>query len=269
MLGQQELECDSKTSTVLALGPVGGAARSEKQKAPRSPAGPCSLLASGRPGGVRRLLAALLGAGRLLLLPALAAAGGTALLAAAPAGLRSTRAGCGLLGRRLLALALALGLGLLALVLGGLFVVASLAAAALGALGLCRFLRVGGLGPLAPVLGPLLLGLHQLEDRDLAGVAQAAALADDPRVAAGTLGVPGGDRVEQLLGRILVEQVRVDVAPRGQVAALGEGDHALRHAARLLGLRHRGLDPLVQEERGDQVAKERAPVLVRARQLSE
>src|SRR5439155_1276654 len=82
--------------------------------------------------------------------------------------------------------------------------------------------------------------------------AQPAPDAQDPGVATRPFGVPGGDGGEQLVGDLGPHHEARHVAARREVAALPEGDHALRQPPRLLRLRHRGLDALVLEERGDQ-----------------
>ena len=69
----------------------------------------------------------------------------------------------------------------------------------------------------------------------------------DPRVAAGPLGVTRGDLLEQLVDDELVLPERRQSLPAGvQVAALGERDQLLDLGLDRLGLRLGRLDPLVR-----------------------
>src|SRR5256885_5610475 len=111
-------------------------------------------------------------------------------------------------------------------------------------------------------------GFHQLEQRHLTRVPQPAAQLQDSRVAAVPGLVPGRDRVEELLHVVLAVDVARHVAARREISALREGDHALAHAAGLLRLGQRGLDPLVLDQARHQIPQNGAPVRVGAAELS-
>src|SRR5437867_8921329 len=97
-------------------------------------------------------------------------------------------------------------------------------------------LRLFGGHALLALLLPLFLRLDQLQVRGLAGVAEPAAEPDDAGVAAVPLRVPGSDGVEQLGRHRGPDDEARHVAPRREVATLGERDHALGEPAGLLGL---------------------------------
>src|SRR5574341_784147 len=105
-----------------------------------------------------------------------------------------------------------------------------------------------------------LLRAQQLDEGLLAAIALPPARAHDAQVAALAVAEARRDGVKQLLHRFAGHQVGRRLAARRQVAALAQGDHALHVRAHGLGLGHRGLDAFLQDERGHQVAQQRAPV---------
>src|SRR5262245_7020063 len=120
---------------------------------------------------------------------------------------------------------------------------------------------LGGRDASRALLLLLLDALHQFEVGGLAGVTETVTQADDARVTALALLVPGRDGREQLRHDLGLDHEASHVAASGDVALLAERDHALGKAARLLRLRHRGLDALVLEQSGHQVAQQCASVL--------
>jgi hypothetical protein len=88
------------------------------------------------------------------------------------------------------------------------------------------------------------------------------------RVAALPLRVPRRDDREQLGGDRRPQDEAGHVAASRQVAALAEGDEPLGQPPGLLGLLDGGLDTLVLEQRGDEIAQHRAPVGRGAAQLA-
>src|SRR5207249_3136445 len=91
---------------------------------------------------------------------------------------------------------------------------------------LARLPRPGDFDGLAllAVLLLLLGGLHELEIRGLAPVAEAMADPEDARVAAGPLRIPGSDGAEQLARHLVAGDESRDVPARRDVPPLGERD---------------------------------------------
>ncbi len=99
-------------------------------------------------------------------------------------------------------------------------------------------------------------------------VAVAEAGLDDAGVAALAVLVAGRQRVEQLPDLILVAHLGDRLAAHGQPALLAERDQLLHDRAKLLGLRQRGDDLLVLDQRGAHVCKHRAAMLGGAVELA-
>ncbi len=97
--------------------------------------------------------------------------------------------------------------------------------------------------------------LDQFDDRHRSVVALARPEFDDPGVPAVAGRVPGRDLGEQLVHDGLVLHDCQHPASRGDVAALGERDQPLGDGPQSAGLRLRGGDPAVLEERGGEVGQ--------------
>ncbi len=111
--------------------------------------------------------------------------------------------------------------------------------------------------------------LDQLDIRHGRVVAHAEAHLQDARVAARAGLEARAQFVEQLGHAVAVAQtVEGQAAVRHRVF-LGQGDHGLDHAAQFLGLRQRGLDGLVLDERVHHVLQHRQAVRCRAVQFTE
>src|SRR4029453_10919129 len=110
--------------------------------------------------------------------------------------------------------------------------------------------------------------LCQLEIRRPPRVSETMADAENPRVATGTLRVPGGDGLEQLARHFRPRHEARDVTSSRDVTALGKGDQPLGKAARLLGLGHGRLDTLVLEQRSHEIPQQGAPMRRGATELA-
>src|ERR1700730_6167894 len=128
--------------------------------------------------------------------------------------------------------------------------------------GLLVFLwrRFLGLGVLLPLLLRGLRTVHQLEDHHLGAIARTQARLHDAAVAAVALAEPGRDGVEELLHHHRVRHHRQHLPARMQILSLGQGDHVVGEAPHRLRLGLGGHDPLVPEERDQQVPEERPAV---------
>ena len=101
----------------------------------------------------------------------------------------------------------------------------------------------------APTPGAAPGALDELDEDHLGRVAAARAELQDAGVAAGTLGVAGGELDEQLVdGELVLGERRERLAAGVQIAALGERDQFLDLRADGLGLRLGGLDALVIDQ---------------------
>src|SRR5712692_2121296 len=102
--------------------------------------------------------------------------------------------------------------------------------------------------------------VHELQEDQRRVVARAVPRLDDPRVAAVPVAEARRDGAEELAHDAGVGDHREDLAPRVEGVALGERDHVLGEPADGLGLRLGRLDPLVTEQRHEEVAEERPAV---------
>src|SRR5205085_4177836 len=80
--------------------------------------------------------------------------------------------------------------------------------------------------------------------------------------------VAGRQRVEQFLDLIEVAQLRDGLAAQSEAALLAERDQLLDDRAQLLGLRQRGDDLLVLDQRGRHVGEHRTAMLGGAVELA-
>src|SRR6266850_6360919 len=103
--------------------------------------------------------------------------------------------------------------------------------------------------------------VHQLEDDQRRVVARAPSRLDDACVAAVAVREAGGDRVEEGADHLGVRHHRQHLAPRVEALALGQRDHVLGGAAHGLGLGLGRGDPLVAEQRDQEVTEQRPAVL--------
>src|SRR5262245_46457384 len=88
------------------------------------------------------------------------------------------------------------------------------------------------------------------------------------RIAAVALLVAWADDVKQLLDHGDVADLGDGLAPRVQIAALAQRDELFHDRAQILGLRQRGDDLLVLDQRGRHVAEHGAAMLRRAVELA-
>src|SRR3954451_20318004 len=100
--------------------------------------------------------------------------------------------------------------------------------------------------------------LDELEEHHLGRVRATRPELEDAGVAARPLAVTRRDLLEQLVdGELVLPEGRQRLAPRVQVAALGQRDQLLDLGLDGLGLRLAGLDPLVLDQLAREVAQER------------
>src|SRR5206468_2044626 len=121
--------------------------------------------------------------------------------------------------------------------------------AAIAPAGFLLLRRLLGLRPLA---------LDQLHDREVCGVTETVAELHHARVAAMALGVARREVVEELLHHARAPEHGRRPPPGMERALLAERDHPVGPAPDLLRLGVRRADRLVLEQRGHQVAEERA-----------
>ena len=99
------------------------------------------------------------------------------------------------------------------------------------------------------------VAVDELDHGARRAVAVAEAGLQHARIAAGSVLVPGGQSVEQLLGHVLVAQTARSKAARVEVAALGKRDVLVHHALQVLGLGQGRHDLLVTDEGCRQVGE--------------
>src|SRR5271167_3718631 len=128
--------------------------------------------------------------------------------------------------------------------------------------GLASFFRPFGadLGALLALLVQRLLAAEKLDERDFSAIAPAETALNDAHIAAFTVAEAWRDGIEQLGYSIARHQVRRGLPPRRHITTLAEGDHLLHVRAHGLGLGQGGLNALFRDQRGYQVAQQRAPV---------
>src|SRR5450755_2174585 len=111
--------------------------------------------------------------------------------------------------------------------------------------------------------------LDELDLDDLGGITEPPANPHNPGVARRAICIFRRDLVEELVDHErLVGELGNHLAPGGEIAALGQGDHPLNTRADLLGLGLGGLDLLVAQDRHGQVLEQRQAGALLARQLA-
>src|SRR5207247_4942326 len=118
----------------------------------------------------------------------------------------------------------------------------------------------------APLGG--LVSIPELHHRARGGIAVAEPGFEHAGVAAIALLVAGAEHFEQLLDHGDVAQFRDRLPARMQAAALAERDQLLDDRPQILGLRQRGDDLLVLDQRGRHVGEHGAAMLGRAVELA-
>src|SRR5688572_9218963 len=130
--------------------------------------------------------------------------------------------------------------------------------------GLRLHLRVAGIARLFLDRGTV----HELDVRHRRVVALAEAHLEDAQVPAVARLVARAQLGEELHDHVAVAQAVEGEALVGERLGLAEGDDRLDDAAQLLGLRQRGLDRLVLEQRDGHVAQHREAMAAGAVELS-
>src|SRR5215469_10611906 len=124
-----------------------------------------------------------------------------------------------------------------------------------------------GLSTLLSLGGKFLLCAKQLDVGHLAGIAAARAGANDAAVAAVAVGVARSNGAEEAIDGLGRQQVRERLAAGVNAAILAERDHALNQRTSGLGLGHSRVNAVVNNDGGDEVAKQGAAMAGVATQL--
>ncbi len=113
---------------------------------------------------------------------------------------------------------------------------------------------------LGSLLAELVLGTEEFDVGHLGGVAFADAGARDAEVATLTRAVARSDDGEEAIDRVRRHHVGEGLAAGVDIAFLAEGDHLLDEGTDGLALSDGGLDAVIDDDRGDEVAEDGAAV---------
>src|SRR5215469_1317452 len=124
-----------------------------------------------------------------------------------------------------------------------------------------------GLSTLLSLGGKFLLCAKQLDVGHLAGIAAARAGANDAAVAAVAVGVARSNGAEEAIDGLRRQEIRERLTAGVNATVLAERNHALHERAGGLGLGHGGVNAVIDDDGGDEVAKQGAAMAGVATQL--